>query len=136
MKESLVEFSKNEIKFLESLEEARIATCHENIPHVKPVSYIFHENSIWVATDYNTRTFKNLKKNSRAGMVIDIYRQGSHQAVCLQGNIIILEKGEGFDKIYQMFFKKFKWVRDDPWKENEAPFLQFIPNNKVTWGIN
>ena len=62
MKEFLVEFTKNEIKFLQSLEEARLATCHDNIPHVKPVSFIFHKESILVATDYDTRTFQNLKK--------------------------------------------------------------------------
>jgi len=40
----LIEFNEKEIKFLKSLEEARIATSHNDIPHVKPVSFVFHEN--------------------------------------------------------------------------------------------
>ena len=136
MKEFLVEFTKNEIKFLRSLEEARLATCHDNIPHVKPVSFIFHKESILVATDYDTRTFQNLKKNPKAGVAIDVYKSGAHQAICIQGEITILEKGNEFEEIYQLFFKKFSWVRNDPWKEEEAPFLKLIPTNLVAWGIN
>ncbi|NIM26566.1 MAG: pyridoxamine 5'-phosphate oxidase family protein, partial [Nitrosopumilaceae archaeon] len=113
----MVEFTKNEIEFLQSLEEARLATCHDNMPHVKPVSFIFHKESIFIATDYNTKTFQNLKKNPKASVTIDIYKTGAHQAVCMQGDVVILEKGKEFDDIYQIFFKKFQWVRDDPWKE-------------------
>ena len=136
MKEFLVEFTKNEIKFLQSLEEARLATCHDNIPHVKPVSFVFHNDSIIIATDYDTRTFQNLKLNPKASITIDIYKIGSHQAICLQGDVTILEKGKEFEEIYQIFFKKFQWVRDDPWDEEEAPFLKLMPTNKITWGIN
>ncbi len=31
-----MKFSESEEKFLQSLEEARIATTHDDIPHVKP----------------------------------------------------------------------------------------------------
>jgi hypothetical protein len=34
-----------------------------------------------------------------------------------------------------MFYKKFAWVRNDPWKENQAPFLRIKPKTKVSWGI-
>jgi len=26
-------------------------------------------------------------------------------------------------------------VRREPWKENEAPFLQIIPSNNISWGL-
>ena len=45
------------------MEEARIATSHEDIPHVKPVSFVFHKDTILVATDYKTRTYENIKVN-------------------------------------------------------------------------
>jgi len=48
----LLEFNKKEVEFLELLEEARIATSHDDIPHVKPVSFVFWKNTILVATDY------------------------------------------------------------------------------------
>lgn len=131
----MTEFNQKEIDFLESLEEARIATSHNDIPHVKPVSFIFHENNILVATDYNTRTFSNIKDNQKVGIVIDIYKSGNHKAICIQGKAEIVENGTVFKKYYDIFYKKFEWVRRDPWDENEAPFLKIIPNNKVSWGL-
>lgn len=131
----MIEFTNIEEKFLQSTEEARIATSHADIPHVKPVSYIYHNNAIFIATDYHTRTFKNVKINPKAGVTIDIYEYGKHRAVCVQGKVEILEKGQEFLRIYKMFEKKFAWVRNEPWKENEAPFLKIIPNNKTSWGL-
>ena len=128
-------FSQKEIKFLSSLEEARLATCHDNIPHVKPVSYVFHQNSILIATDYKTRSFQNIKKNSGAAVVIDLYKPGGHKAIIVQGKVKIIDTGKNFDLIYQLFYKKFQWVRDDPWKEKEAPILKIIPTSKTSWGI-
>lgn len=132
----MLTYSQNEINFLQSLEEARIATCHDDIPHVKPVSYIFHKNVILVATDYKTRSFQNILKNSKIGISIDIYKPKEHKAICIQGKVTIVEKGEEFNEIYQIFHKKFQWVRDDPWKENDAPFLKIIPINKTSWGLD
>lgn len=130
-----MKFSSKEIEFFSSHEEARLATCHDNIPHVKPVSYIYHQNSILISTDYKTRSFQNIKENSNISVVVDLYKHGDHKAICLQGKIIIIESGKEFEEIYQLFYKKFKWVRDDPWKEEEAPFLKIIPTNKISWGI-
>ena len=131
----MIEFNQKEIDFLESLEEARIATSHKDIPHVKPVSFIFHENNILVATDYNTRTFSNIKDNQKIGIVIDIYKSGNHKAICIQGKAEIVENGSEFKKYYDIFHKKFEWVRRDSWDENEAPFLKIIPSNKTSWGL-
>lgn len=131
----MIEFKQEEVKFLESLEEARIATSHDDIPHVKPVSFVYHDNAILVATDYNTRTFANLKANPYTSVVIDIYRSGGHKAVCIQGKTEVVENGSEFEKFYNIFYEKFEWVRNEPWKENEAPFLKIIPKNKVSWGL-
>jgi len=132
----LIEFNQKEIKFLKKLEESRIATSHDNIPHVKPVSFVCVNNAIIIATDYNTRTYTNIKLNSNSGIVIDIYKSGEHKAICIQGKTEVIENGPEFKKLYDIFYNKFAWVRNDPWKENEAPFLKITPNNKVSWGLN
>ena len=129
----MIEFNDKEIEFLNSIEEARIATSHNDVPHVKPVSFVYEDGVILVATDYDTRTFTNIKINSNTSIVIDIYKSGSHKAICIQGKSEIIENGEKFEKYYNIFYKKFEWVRKDPWKENEAPFLRIIPKNKVSW---
>ena len=131
----MIEFSQKEIEFLKKLEEARIATSHDNMPHVKPVSFVFEDNAIIVATDYNTRTYANIKSNSQTSIVIDVYKSGDHKAICIQGDTEIIETGTGFKRLYDIFYKKFAWVRKDPCKENEAPFLKIIPNNKISWGL-
>ncbi len=132
----MIEFNQKEIEFLELLEEARIATSHDNISHVKPVSFVFADNVILVATDYDTRTFTNIKSNPPTSIVIDIYKSGEHKAICIQGKTEIVENGIEFNKFYEIFYKKFEWVRKEPWKENEAAFLKIVPNNKVSWGLN
>jgi nitroimidazol reductase NimA-like FMN-containing flavoprotein (pyridoxamine 5'-phosphate oxidase superfamily) len=131
----LIEFNQKEEDFLKSIEEARIATSHDDISHVKPVSFVFHDKLILVATDYKTRTFSNIKANPHTSIVIDIYKSGNHKAICIQGKAEIVENGSEFKKFYDIFYKKFEWVRNDPWNENEAPFFKIIPNNKVSWGI-
>jgi nitroimidazol reductase NimA-like FMN-containing flavoprotein (pyridoxamine 5'-phosphate oxidase superfamily) len=118
------------------LEEARLATSHDDIPHVKPVSFVFVDEIIIIATDYKTRAFENVKLNPKASIVVGIYKSGEHKAVCIQGEIKIVEDGLEFKKLYDIFYQKFSWVRKEPWKEHEAPFLKIIPNNVVSWGLN
>lgn len=128
-----MKFTEKEKSFLGSIEEARFATVNDAMPHVKPVSFVFLDDAFYIATDYSTRTYKNVKKNPNAAISVDIYKPGAHKAVLAQGKIEIIESGPGFKKIYDVFFEKFEWVRKDPWKENEAPFLKLIPIKKTSW---
>ena len=75
-------------------------------------------------------------KNPNTNIVIDQYKPGEDKAIRIQGKVNIIEKGEGFDSIYQLFFKKFKGVQEDPWKEIETLFLKIILTNKTSRGIN
>ncbi len=130
-----MKFSEKEIKFLKSLEECRVATSHDGITHVKPVSFILDNDSILIATDYDTRMYKNLLSDSHIAASIDIYKTGNHQAVLVQGRAEIIDDGKDFDSIYKKFYEKFAWVRSEPWTKKEAPFIKIKPTNKVSWGI-
>lgn len=57
-----VSFTNAEIEFLMNNEACRVATCHNNIPHVVPVSYIFENDVFIFATDYDT---KNIETSAR-----------------------------------------------------------------------
>jgi nitroimidazol reductase NimA-like FMN-containing flavoprotein (pyridoxamine 5'-phosphate oxidase superfamily) len=131
----MVSFSQKEIEFLQDMEECRVATSHDNIPHVKPVSYIYEDATILIATDYDTRMYKNLLENPKAAVSIDIYKNKGHKAVCFQGKVVIIEKGDEFSRIYKKFHERFEWVRDQPWEENEAPFIKITPFSKSSWGL-
>ena len=128
-------FNDNQIKFLETMEECRLATSHDNIPHVKPVSYLLFDDSIVIATDYDTRTFENLKTNKKIALTIDIYESGAHKAILVQGEVEIIDDGPQFKPIFERFFEKFAWVRREPWKEKEAPFIIVNPKIISSWGI-
>lgn len=132
----MIEFTTQEITFFNTLEEARIATSHDDVPHVKPVSFVYDSGVILVATDYNTRTFLNIQSNPKTSIVMDIYSPGHHKAILIQGISSIIENGGEFQRLYDLFYNKFEWVRNDPWKEKEAPFLKIIPKVKTSWGIN
>ena len=136
-KDKEVKFSKKEEKFLLENEVGRVATSHNDIPHITPVSYIYENNWFFIATDYDTRKYKNLKANKNIALAVDIYNSSvENKAVVIQGTSHIIERGEEFKKLYQKFDKKFEWVRNDPWKEGEAPFIKVTPFSKISWGLD
>jgi uncharacterized protein len=129
-------FNKKERKFLLENEVCRVSTSHNEVPHVTPVAYIYEKNFLFFATDYETRKYKNLKVNNRIAASIDIYNSSiENKAVLVQGTADIIEKGREFKNLYQKFYKKFEWVRKDPWKEGEAPFIKIKTFNKISWGL-
>jgi uncharacterized protein len=131
-----VKFTKNEEQFLLENEACRVATSHDDIPHITPVTYIYENGFFFMATDYNTRKYKNLKLNKNIALAVDIYNSSvENKAVIIQGTVDIIERGEEFKKLYQKFDKVFEWVRNDPWKEGEAPFIKVNPFSKVSWGL-
>lgn len=130
-----VTFSKIERKFLADNEACRLATCHDNVPHVVPVSYVFAIGEFYIATDYETRKYDNIKQSNKVALAVDTYSIVGNKAVCIQGKAEIIERGEEFARLYKVFHHRFEWVRQDPWKEGEAPFLRVIPTSKVSWGL-
>lgn len=127
-------FSRREREFLERHEVGRLATVDKKgLPHVVPVCYLFRKGFFYVATDYGTRKYKNVRENPKAALVVDTYKP--HKAVMVQGRVEVLERGEEFRKIREEFYRKFEWAREDPWEEGEAPILKLIPEKKVSWGL-
>lgn len=134
--ENNVKFSDKEIQFLHNNEVCRVATVSpDNISHVVPVSYIFIDSLFFFATDYNTRKYRNLKENKNVALVIDIYDSTNNRAVAIQGTGEFIERGEDFKKVYDIFNRKFEWVRQEPWNEGEAPFVAVKPFRKISWGL-
>ena len=130
-----VSFSRIEIQFLRSNEICRVATCKNNLPHVTPVSYIFNDGKFYFATDYNTVKYANLKKNNRISLVVDTVQNNKNIAIVTMGIAKFIHSGKKFENLYDLFYDRFEWVRDDSWKQGEAPFVMVIPKSKVSWGI-
>ena len=67
---------------------------------------------------------------------ISMYKSStSNKAVAVQGRAEIIEKGKEFQRLYDKFYIKFEWVRQDPWEEGEAPFVKVKPLHKASWGL-
>ncbi len=131
-----VKVTQKERKFLLENEVCRIATSHDDVPHVVPVTYIYDKDAITFVTDYGTRKYKNLEVNKNVSVVVDVYEpSGENKAIILQGKAVIIERGADFKRLYQIFKKRFEWVRKNPWKEGEAPFVRVDAFNKVKWGL-
>ena len=132
----MIEFSQKEIDFLEQNEACRIATSLNDVPHVTPVTYYYENGFFYIATDYNTKKYSNLKKNKNVAITVDIYLAEKHKAVIIQGAAEFIERGSDFKRLYDIFYKKFSWVKEMPWKEGEAPFVKIIPRKKTSWGLS
>jgi uncharacterized protein len=131
-----VKFTKSEVSFLLENVVCRVATSHNDIPHIVPVNYIYENNFIYFATDYGTKKYQNLHKNNRIAVVVDVYNSSlNNKALVIQGTVELIERGDEFKRMYKIFEKKFEWVRNDPWKEGEAPFVKVQPAKKVSWAL-
>ena len=132
-----VKFTKSEVSFLLENVVCRVATSHNDIPHIVPVNYIHENNFIYFATDYGTKKYQNLQKNKRIAILVDVYNSSlNNKALVIQGTAELIERGDEFKRMYKIFEKKFEWVRNDPWKEGDAPFVKVQPAEKVSWGLD
>jgi nitroimidazol reductase NimA-like FMN-containing flavoprotein (pyridoxamine 5'-phosphate oxidase superfamily) len=130
-----IKFTSGEKEFLKRNEACRLATSYRDVPHIVPVSYLFEDGLFYFATDFDTKKYNNIKRNNRVALAIDIYSSVGNKAVCIMGTAKIIESGKKFRELYDIFHKRFEWVRRDPWKEREAAFVEVTPIKKVSWGI-
>ena len=61
-KDKEVKFSKKEEKFLLENEVCRVATSHNDIPHITPVSYIYENSWFFIATVSMERIFRLIRR--------------------------------------------------------------------------
>jgi uncharacterized protein len=129
-----IKLSSREADFLKSNEMCRFATAsRKGEPHVVPVSYVWDDGYPYIVTDYGTRKLKNLRENPQAAILID--SGGTRKLVLISGPVEIIEKGEEYRRLYRLFLSNLDWVKRDPWKEGEAPFIKITPRFKAGWGL-
>jgi uncharacterized protein len=129
-----VNLSTEETDFLKNNEMCRFATAsRKGEPHVVPVSYVWDQDRVYIVTDYGTRKLKNLKENPQAAILVDSGE--TRKLLLISGPVEIIEKGEEYRRLYKLFYSKLDWVKRDPWKEGEAPFVKITPTFKTGWGL-
>src|SRR6266566_2700380 len=80
-----------------------------------------------------TRILKNLRENPHAALLVD--SAGTQKLLLISGPVEIIEKGGEYQRLYKLFYSKLSWVKRDPWKEGEAPFIKVTPSFKAGWGL-
>src|SRR5688500_20196054 len=119
--QALVEFPEAEKRFLKHHEVCRVATSHNDTPHVTPVNFVFDDGFFYFATDYDTKKYRNLAKNKKSALVVDVYNSSKdNKAVIVQGVVDFDERGEEFQKLYDIIYELFVLFRVDSWMECEA----------------
>ena len=130
-------FSESEKRFLLQNELCRIATSYKDDPHVVPVSYIFDKSSFFIAIGYGDKKYKNLKRNNKTALVVDVYNSSvDNKAVMVTGEAEFVATKAEFDRLYRIFSKKFEWYKLHPWSRHEGTFVKIRPGLKQSWGIN
>ena len=129
-----IKLDSNEVDFLKAHEMCRFATAsRKGEPHVVPVSYVWEDEHAYIVTDYKTRKLKNLRENPQAALLVDA--GGTSKLLLISGPVEIIERGEEYKRLYKLFSSKLDWVKRDPWKEGEAPFIKIKPAFKTGWGL-
>lgn len=129
-----IKLTPREMEFLKSNEMCRFATAsRKGEPHVVPVSYVWDNGHACIVTDYGTRKLRNLRENPKAAILVDA--GATRRLLLISGPVEIIEKGEEYKRLYKLFYSKLAWVKRDPWKEGEAPFIKMTPTFKTGWGL-
>jgi len=129
-----VKLSPAEIDFLGSNEMCRFGTASRTgEPHLVPVTYVWEDGNAYIVTDYGTRKLKNLRENPQAAILVD--SGGTRKLILISGPVEIIEKGKEYQRLYKLFYSRLDWVKRDPWKEGEAPFIKITPTFKAGWGV-
>jgi general stress protein 26 len=81
---------KSVISFLEGPHLARLATCNPKTlqPHIVPVWYEWDGYSVWISSFRSTRKIKEIQKNPRVALVVDIAIDGdTNMGVMFEGPV-------------------------------------------------
>ncbi|MDE1855417.1 MAG: pyridoxamine 5'-phosphate oxidase family protein [Candidatus Micrarchaeota archaeon] len=128
----MIKFSEKEEALLKKQDVARIATVSEKgWPQVTPVVHLYHSGKIYFITDYGTRKLKNIQKNNKVGVAVDVYAR-QPASVIVQGRAEIIERGEEYVEIEKLFERRHAYYRSNPVKEGEAPIIKITPVRKFS----
>jgi nitroimidazol reductase NimA-like FMN-containing flavoprotein (pyridoxamine 5'-phosphate oxidase superfamily) len=128
-----VKFSEKEIRFLKYMRVGRLATTDGEAIHVVPVCPVFDGTVFYMATHEKTRKVRNLRKNSKATLLID-QDWMRHVATMMTGTVDVIEKGSEFEKAKALLEAKFQQYSElFPIREGESVIMCFKPTKAVTW---
>ena len=97
---------------------------------------MFDGTVFYMATHAKTRKVRNLRKNSKATLLIDQYSEDwmRHVAAMMTGTVNVIEKGSEFEKGKALLEAKYQQYNElFPIKEGESVIMCFKPTKAVAW---
>lgn len=153
-----MKFSPKQLSFLKEMYVARIATrSPDGALNVSPIYFANDAHSIFFATEYTSRKFKNLSLVPEAALSIDYfdaswlhtgkYNAGKikrnddlwtvERALIVRGRARIFKDGQstGYRRMYRLLFDKYPDYRKQKWKRGESPIIRISARSISSWGI-
>jgi nitroimidazol reductase NimA-like FMN-containing flavoprotein (pyridoxamine 5'-phosphate oxidase superfamily) len=141
-----MKFSSKQNQFLRKSYIARVASCgKDNFPHVSPVYFANDANSIFFATEKETRKFKDISENAVMFAVVDYFdadwiheKEGTEsvtRAIVISGKSRIILKGKLYHKLYSQLFEKYPDYRKENWEEGSSPIIRINARKITSWGV-
>ena len=132
-------------KFLDQPLIARIATCNPSTfqPHVVPVWYEWDGQSVWISSFRSTRKIKEIQKNDRVALVVDIAPDGdTNMGVIFEGPVELIDDPQfGIRQgtsIYARYLGQDGALADTPqsWLHDpEHVLIKLSPDWVYVWGF-
>ena len=114
----------------------RIATVDSGgFPHCVPVSYLYDNGLILIATVSSTKKVRNIRQNPECCVLVDVGGYGRGRGLMLQGRARLVE-GVGYLKVRRTIEGRTGW-RLDEWKIEGRPpdsAIVFRPTSIVDIG--
>ena len=142
----LLELQKKSVKaFLNDPHLARLATCNPITlqPHVVPVWYEWDGRSVWISSFRSTRKIKEIQKNERIALVVDLAPDGdTNMGVMFEGPAeLVTDPQQGIQQGTSIYTRYLgvegaqaptpqSWLHDV-----EHVLIKLTPDWVHTWGL-
>ena len=129
----------NQDKFLKTQKILRLATIDQSeTPHIVPVWYMYSKKKFYVGTNTRTEKAKNLKKNKRVSLCIDVgihspkifgvMGKGSAKLILEKNKVSLLAK-----KILKKYFQTLENKSAREILEDTDCIIEITPKKLFTW---
>ena len=122
---------------------ARLATASPSgQPHVVPVWFLWEEGAAWISSYQSTRKIKDLERNPRCALVVDLAKaKGGITAVLLEGEVELLagsrpEVRARVERLYLKYLGPKGILKEEPQEWLNSPenlLIKLTPKKVASW---
>jgi len=115
---------------------ARVATSFKDTPHVAPVWFNVKDGALWFSTFSGSKKVRNIAKNPKVAVCIDVADPGETKYVILEGRAeaVTGEAKQDHLRIYRKYMSEeaLETANVDAWFKAGLTLVRVIPKKVVT----